>query len=198
MSLCNGRTLGICSAVLGILLAIPAVAKAHAIGAEARLKDGRVNVEAFYDDNTPAENAKVVVTDSEGTVVAEGKTDTSGKWSFLAPPAGKYKVAVDAGAGHRATVALTIPNAAPLRTPSEKIADTGPIHSSATQTSETITNEEITVSEGLTRSEFTGWQRFALAALGLVVIGGGTWTLTRLLRVVKGRQERMVEISDGR
>jgi hypothetical protein len=170
--------MGICCVVVWVLLAFPTVAEAHAIGAEAKLRDGRVNVEAFYDDNTAADSAKVVVTDSDGKVVAEGKTDKDGKWSFEAPAPGKYKVAVNAGAGHRTTVSLTIP-----ATPGKPADSQAAVPSNAE-------SEEVTVTDGPSRSEFTGWRRTALAALGVVLIGGGTWVSMRIARAVNRRQER--------
>jgi len=96
-----------------IALLLPGVALAHAVGVEAKLKDGKVNVEAFFDDDTPAQEAKIIVTDADGKTVAEGKTDKTGRWSFPAPAAGKYKVVVEAGPGHRATTTLTVPAPAP-------------------------------------------------------------------------------------
>lgn len=183
MSRRNGHVLGGFAVAAWVVLVIPAVADAHALGAEAKLKDGRVTVEAFYDDDTPAADAKVVVTDPDGKVVAEGTTDKAGKWSFAALPAGKYKVVVDAGAGHRATVTLTIPEShRPVQPQEADPHTTGEPGASAG-------GEEVVVSEGPTRSEFTGWRRLAWAVAGVVVIGGGTFALGRLLRAVKGRPQ---------
>jgi nickel transport protein len=179
----SGHVLGGFVVAGWLVLVIPAVAHAHALGAEAKLKDGKVTVEAFYDDDTPATDAKVVVTDSDGKLVAEGKTDKVGKWSFSAPPAGKYKVVVDAGAGHRATVTLTVPES-PRPVQPETAGRPAPGSPVAS-----VGGEEVVVSEGPTRSEFTGWRRLAWAVAGLVVIGGGTFALSRLLRAVKGRPQ---------
>jgi nickel transport protein len=81
---------------------------AHALGADCRIRDGRVLLEAYFSDDTPARHAKVEVKDVAGNVVAEGKTDDEGRWSFALPSAGTYQVAVDAGMGHRTTIALAI------------------------------------------------------------------------------------------
>ena len=70
-----------------VLLALPAAASAHALGAEAKLKGGRVHLEAYYDDDTAADGARVKA-EGGGKVVAEGRTDEKGRWSFAAPPAG--------------------------------------------------------------------------------------------------------------
>jgi nickel transport protein len=95
--------------ILGVGLGIPHSAWAHALGAECSLKDGKVQVETFFDDDSPAIGARVQVTDEQDKIVAEGKTDALGLWSFPAPAAGKYVVIVDAGAGHRARTPITVP-----------------------------------------------------------------------------------------
>jgi hypothetical protein len=77
------------TAALLLWLLFAGSASAHALGVEARLKDGRVVVEAFYDDDTPARDARVVVRDEDRTAVAEGRTDGDGRWSFATPPAGR-------------------------------------------------------------------------------------------------------------
>jgi nickel transport protein len=178
------RTLIRAAVALALVAGFAGPAAAHAIDAEAKLKDGAVTVEAFYDDNTPAENATVTITDPGGKVIAEGKTDARGVWSFAAPPPGKYNMVVDAGAGHRKTKELVIPAGAarpaalsPHPTPGEPppAADRP--------------GEELTVSEGPTRSDVTGPMRLVWVATGLLAIGLGTWLLTRVLRAAKGRAE---------
>jgi nickel transport protein len=139
-----------------------AAASAHGLGAEAKLIDGRVVVEVFFDDDTPAPDADVTVTDAAGAEAAFGRTDAAGRWSFPAPPAGPYKVVVDAGAGHRAKLALTVPAAPP-----------GPA----------------TVSDGPTRAEFTGPQKWLLATAGVAAIAAGTWVVRRLSRSRTDRRE---------
>ena len=141
------------------LLAFPSLAQAHALGAEAKLKDGTVYVEAFFDDDSAAIDAKIHVEDEAKKVVAEGRTDKKGRWSFPAPAAGKYRVIVDAGAGHRASVGLTIPGVAATTAPSAPPPDQKKA-------------EELVVSDG-TRSEFTGipWLKVAIG-LGVVSLVG--------------------------
>jgi hypothetical protein len=85
-------------------------ADAHALGAECRIRDNHVEFEAYYSDDTPARHAKVEVQDSAGKVIAAGETDDVGRWTFALPPAGEYQVAVDAGMGHRKTLALQVPS----------------------------------------------------------------------------------------
>jgi hypothetical protein len=107
----------------------------------------RVEVEAFYDDDTPAGNARVAVRDGAGKRIADGRTDAQGRWTFDRPPAGQYEVAVDAGGGHRKTVKISVPAAAPAggETPA---GNSGPGESTATPPGEVV-------SEGPTRGEFT-------------------------------------------
>lgn len=122
---------------------------AHAVGIEAKQKGTQVVVEGYFDDNSPADDAKVTVEDETGTVIDQGKTDANGKWSFATPNPGKYKVKLDAGAGHRATTTLTITDPA---------------------TKPTVEANEQTVSEGPTRGEFTRtpWVKMAI---GLALLG---------------------------
>ena len=136
-------------------LALPAFAQAHAVGVEAKLVGEAVRIEAFFDDDTPADGAKVTVRDGANALVAEGVTDDKGVWSFAVPPAGKYAVRVDAGGGHAATAVVTIPERATSTT---------------------------AISDGPSRESFTGWQRWATAGVGVALIAAGTWLVKRRLR----------------
>jgi nickel transport protein len=90
------------------LFACPRSASAHALGAECRLKGDKVHVEAYFEDDTPAQQAAVRVLDAEEHEIVKGQTDVKGFWSFDAPPPGRYQVIIDAGAGHRVVQKLTI------------------------------------------------------------------------------------------
>ena len=81
---------------------------AHALGAECTVKDKTVRVEAFFSDDSPAVNANVEIRDAHEEVIATGQTDAQGRWTFPTPALGQYTVQVDAGAGHRARVSITI------------------------------------------------------------------------------------------
>lgn len=102
---------------LAIVLLLPLGGFAHDLGVEARLDAGQIRLEAFFDDDAPAKDAKVVVHDANKQTIAEGRTDSAGKWSFAAPPPGAYLIVVDAGDGHRVEERLTVP-ASPTGTPS--------------------------------------------------------------------------------
>ncbi|HTU89684.1 MAG TPA: carboxypeptidase-like regulatory domain-containing protein [Gemmataceae bacterium] len=96
-------------AVLLVVLGIARPAAAHSVGAECTLRDGVVQVEAYFDDDTSAADARVVVRNTAGDIVAEGRTDAKGLWHFSVPSPGLYRVTVDAGAGHQTTIRLHIP-----------------------------------------------------------------------------------------
>jgi nickel transport protein len=148
---------------------------------EAKLKGDRVAVEAFFDDDTPAADAKVAVTTEDGRMIAEGKADAKGMWSFLAPPAGKYKVTVNAGGGHVAKTTITIPTRpAAMPTPPTP-DDTAPVSGA---------EPEMVVSDGPTRAETTGWQRWLMAVVGVALIGLFTWGVRLAARRKAHREAR--------
>ncbi len=169
--------------IIGVL-AVPGWAQAHAVGVEAKWKGAKVTVETFYDDDTPAVAAKVRVIGEDGAAVAEGKTDDKGQWSFPTPPTGKYRIAIDAGAGHLAKTTLTIPSreTRPPATHAGKEAVVGA----------QPTNEPgVVVSDGPTREEMTGPQRWIMAGVGLLVIAA----LTVLARLAT--RKRPIQIGPG-
>jgi hypothetical protein len=85
-----------------------AAAKAHGLYARAELRGSQLRIEAWFDDDTPAEQAKVKIV-SGGVVVREGTSDEKGLWLTEALPAGKYQIQVDAGAGHRRDTEFIMP-----------------------------------------------------------------------------------------
>jgi hypothetical protein len=135
-------------AVVAICLGFASISEAHAVGIDVKLHDGKVTIEAFYDDDTPAPDAKVTVFDAANIVISEGKTDAHGVWKFAAPPTGKYEVRVDAGAGHTAKTTFTIPP---------------------------VAVETASISDGPDRATFTGPMRWVMAAIGLAAIGSLTF-----------------------
>lgn len=148
---------------------------AHALGADCTLRNGKVEIEAFFSDDTPARDAHVVVQDASQKIVIEGRTDANGCWSFPAPPAGTYQVIVNASAGHQTRVRLVIP-----QTPAIVTASAGNLPKQVTADVET-TSSSISVSEGPSRQEFTRfpWLR---AAIGLAGIAGLAASARLLLR----------------
>ena len=142
-------------AALLFLLAIAAPVHAHALGVSATFRNNRIEVEAYYSDDTPAHDAAVMVHDHAGRLVAEGRTDDQGKWQFPAPQPGPYTVVIDAGAGHRKSASIVVPAVLPP-------GPTGPI------------------SDGPSRAEFTRfpWLRMALGLAIIAALAAG-WFLVR-------------------
>jgi nickel transport protein len=97
-----------------IIFAGPAAA--HDLGATTKVRDGRVELEAYFDDDKPARGAQVVVNDLSGNVIAQGRTDQEGRWSFAVPGQASYEITVDAGDGHRVVVSSTRAAERPSRT----------------------------------------------------------------------------------
>lgn len=95
--------------VVAFLLA-SAPAGAHDLKAEVKAEADPIRVEAYFDDETPAQSARVTVTRSDGESIASGTTDDRGLWSFPKPSPGRYRITVES-AGHRDDVRLTIPGA---------------------------------------------------------------------------------------
>jgi hypothetical protein len=154
-------------------LAAAAPARAHALHAECKLHGDRVTVEAFFADNTPAASARVSVMAKDGPEVAGGRTDEKGVWSFPKPAAGKYEVTVDAGAGHRTQVRMTVPTETAVATMSPK-------------------PDELLLTAGPTREELSRfpWLR---AALGVAAVGGLAvlwWLANRKPAAAPGPPER--------
>ena len=102
-----------------VLLGVSAPAAAHDL--RAKLDPDATDplrVEAWFDDDTPAQQARVSVVRSTGETVASGFTDERGLWSFPRPGPGLYRITVES-TGHRDTLRFTVPGAEePTATPS--------------------------------------------------------------------------------
>jgi hypothetical protein len=142
---------------------------------QAKLRAGQVEVEAYFDDDTPARGAKVKVLDGQQAVIAEGRTDREGRWTFAAPEAGTYQVVADAGAGHRATTQITVPAARP---PGEqnRSAEKGPAREPPS-----APESPVPISDSPSRTEFVRFPWLGVL-LGLGVIGAASLGLWWLLR----------------
>ena len=157
----SGATILVLS-VLALLASGPR-AFAHALGAECKIRGDRVVVEAYFSDNTSAQDARITVVDDANREVANGKTDAAGRWSFPVPVAGRYEVVVEAGMGHRTTVSFTVDAA-------------------ATNVSSTTADVPAIVTEAPTRAEFTRlpWERILGGLIAIAWAGAGLrWWLRR-------------------
>lgn len=147
------RVVRVAAVVLG-LLGMARLAAAHALGTECTLHDGVVRLEAYFDDDTAAADARVVVRNAASEIVVEGRTDAKGLWHFPAPPPDLYRVTVDAGVGHQTTIRLRILSRAEHPSTPASIAEN--------------------VQEGPSRAEFTrfpwGGMTLGLAAIALLFL----------------------------
>jgi nickel transport protein len=89
-----------------INVAFVASALAHKVNVFAYVEGDRVMVEGYFSGNVKAQNCQVLVFDSAGNKLIEGKTDTKGAYSFglrdLPPFKGGLKIVLEAEMGHRA------------------------------------------------------------------------------------------------
>lgn len=104
----SSHTLSAIVALAAILVA-PRCASAHALRVDCYLRAESVIVEAYFDDDTPADKAKVRIFDAGGNEIARGQTDADGKWSTHRLSPGRYRVEVDAGGGHFAKQSMEVP-----------------------------------------------------------------------------------------
>lgn len=87
-------------ATITLLFVASLPAFAHRLHVSARVDADRVRIEAYYDDDTPAQEAKITILQGE-TVIVEGRTDDKGVFEFLKPNPGSYEVR-GASTGHTA------------------------------------------------------------------------------------------------
>jgi nickel transport protein len=91
-----------------LFVVVPSTALAHGLALTAKVQEEMVRVEVFFEDDTSASDAKVTVTTDDGHLLAEGKTDAIGLWSFPKPSQGSYRIEANAGDGHIAKGSLQI------------------------------------------------------------------------------------------
>jgi nickel transport protein len=89
-----------------LVFALASPALAHRLHCDPKLDGDRLRVEAFYEDGTPAQEAKVRVLLAE-VLIADGRTDEKGVWSCPRPAPGIYIVRVES-VGHAANATIEI------------------------------------------------------------------------------------------
>ena len=92
---------------LAVLVSSSSKAFAHKLLVDPRAIDGRLRVEAFFDDDTPAQKARITVENEKREIVAEGLTDERGTWDHPLPEPGKYTIRAES-VGHVAKERLTV------------------------------------------------------------------------------------------
>ncbi|MFO0810379.1 MAG: hypothetical protein U0746_17280 [Gemmataceae bacterium] len=143
------------------LFAVASIAHAHGVFVDCKLRGDNVRVEVYFDDDTPAAQAKLVVQTKDGAEVARGTADDKGVWEFPKPTPGKYVVIADAGQGHRAEQPMHMPTPAAI----EKLGGYD------------LNAPEIIVSPGPSRTERVRfpWLRTALGLAAIAVLAGALW-----------------------
>lgn len=93
---------------------------AHQLLLETKIEATQVRVEAFFDDDSPADEAAIQVISEGGEVIAKGKTDANGVWYFLRPKTGSYTLKASS-VGHVGKKTLVVPEEPkPVETPSTR------------------------------------------------------------------------------
>ena len=110
----------IVAALIGI-----ALARHGALLSVETTAERNVRIGAFFDDESPMKGASVRLTDREGGVVAEGKTDERGFYTWTNPAPGYFVVIADDGAGHRGRQTFTLAALQLDGTVRDLIAETG-------------------------------------------------------------------------
>ena len=92
-------------AALGLVLLAswPLSASAHSPVFDCHKEDASVVCEAGFSDDSSAAGRPIRVLDVSNRVLMDGVLDAKGVFSFK-PPAGKYHVIFDGGAGHQVTM----------------------------------------------------------------------------------------------
>jgi hypothetical protein len=129
----------------------PALALAHAMGVEVRLKNNQIHIEVFFHDNSPAPGSLVTIENELGEKILSEKTDKEGKLQTPTPLPGKYKILVNDGAGHVSSTSIIIPK---------------------TNSAET-NNENLLISKSPDRNQFiqTPWLGIAVGLATIAVLG---------------------------
>ncbi len=143
-----------------------------------------LRVEAYYDDDSPAQNAKVTIENESREIVIEGKTDERGVWSGPRPVPGKYLVRAES-IGHVAKEWLVIAGESSTSkgiAPAEQSPNQSELSSAATR-------EIGRTDSHVARDQATGtpWLKIAIA---FAVIAG----LCALLRLARKRRTETAAI----
>ncbi len=98
----------VAAAELAVVFLAPQAAHAHRMDITCKV-ESELKIVVGYEDDTPAEQAKVTLADAAGTVVAEATTDDRGVCTIPRPRAGTYTLIADDGSGHRGRIEVPVP-----------------------------------------------------------------------------------------
>lgn len=152
-----------CLSTFALLLsALPVFA--HRLQVEPLIKGDKLHVEAFYDDNSPAQQAKITVLNGD-TVVAEGRTDEKGVWECAKPMPGTYLVKAES-LGHAAKATVIVPD--------EKMVASASVPKRADDSDSIESDARASKTE-------TPWGKIFLG-LGIIAFCCGLWFVARRTR----------------
>src|SRR5207253_838324 len=104
----QSRLLVLAMVAVAVALFAAPQAQAHDLKAKVEVRAEVIYVEAGYDDESPAQEAKVTLTDAAGNEIARGKTDDRGVWTYPRPAPGTYTLVVTE-VGHRFKTEIVVP-----------------------------------------------------------------------------------------
>ena len=90
------------------LVLLPRPAMSHRLIIFPSFQHNAIHIETYFPGGDKARQAKVLVRDHNGKVVAKGITDDKGTFSFTPSAPGTYDIFVDAGLGHGAKTSITV------------------------------------------------------------------------------------------
>ncbi len=90
---------------VALLMAV-SLAHAHRVNIFTQVQDQKVVCECFYNDGKPVKNQNIRAVTLGGSVIAEGKTDDDGMFSFTPNIREDLKILLDAGMGHIAETTM--------------------------------------------------------------------------------------------
>lgn len=79
---------------------------AHKLNIFAFAENGKVSIEGFFVDGKKVQQGALTVHAPDGKLLAQGKTDQEGKFSFPITSKVDLRIALDAGMGHRAEIVM--------------------------------------------------------------------------------------------
>lgn len=79
---------------------------AHKLNIFAFAENGKVSIEGFFVDGKKVQQGALTVHSPDGKLIAQGKTDQDGKFSFPISAKVDLRIALDAGMGHRAEIVM--------------------------------------------------------------------------------------------
>lgn len=100
----------ICPLSIIVLLLLISVSNCRAHGTVCGLFEGVAAVEASYDDGRPMAFCDVAVyfPAGEEAVYRTGETDRNGRYSFIPSSDGEFRIVVDDGMGHAASIRFSV------------------------------------------------------------------------------------------